>query len=106
MQIGPDEYSTGPDPNCALVPTLIGIGVAAALAGLSPATFKERAILSGLVTLEDGRVRSASLAAWLGRCITIEEFAAADRTLDRSRRRQRHYAREQRGGLRHAPIRA
>jgi hypothetical protein len=74
-----------------LLPTTIPIATAALLAGLSPATFKQRCLATGLVAAYDRQVSLASLAAYLGRPIAIEEFLMADRRRDPARARQRQY---------------
>lgn len=75
------------------LPVTCPISTAAALAGLAPATFKSRCINSGLVQCEDRKVLLRSLARYLGRQITLEEFYEADRKRDPARQAQRRYRR-------------
>ena len=77
-----------------LLPDTIPISTAAAaLCGLSPATFKARLIATSSVMVRDGRVVLASLEQHLRRTITPDDFLKADRQRDRARTYQRHYRR-------------
>jgi hypothetical protein len=82
--------------NPNLLPPTVPLGTAALIAGMSPATFKARAITSGLVVIEDGQVGLSSLAQWLSRPISIDEYLTAERRRDPARRRQRDYRRDRR----------
>jgi hypothetical protein len=78
-----------------LLPMTIPVTTAAAIAGLSPATFKARCIETGAVRIEAGRVVLASLAAHLGRKITAADYLSADRARDRARTYQARYRKTQ-----------
>jgi hypothetical protein len=75
------------------LPTTIPISTAAALCGLSPATFKARCIATSAVMVRDGRVVLTSLERHLGRSVTADEYLRADRARDPARNYQRHYRR-------------
>jgi hypothetical protein len=76
------------------LPSSITISTAAALCGLSPATFKARCIATSAVMVRDGRVVLTSLERHLRRSITAEEYLKADRARDRARTYQAHYRRK------------
>ena len=76
-----------------LLPHSIPIATAARIAGLSPATFKARCIVTSAVMIEGGRVVLASLERHLGRSITADEYLRADRARDPARNYQRQYRR-------------
>ena len=75
------------------LPVSCPASTAAALAGLAPATFRERCLNTGLVQTEDRKVLLWSLAAYLGHAITLEEFYEADRRREPARAAQRRYRR-------------
>ena len=77
-----------------LLPHSIPIATAARIAGLSPATFKARCIVTGAVQIRDGRVVLRSLEEHLKRPITPEDFLKADRARDRARTYQARYRRK------------
>ena len=76
-----------------LLPATIPISTAAALCGLSPATFKARCIATSAVMIEGGRVVLTSLERHLGRSITPDEYLRADRRRDAARDYQARYRR-------------
>jgi hypothetical protein len=80
--------------NSSLLPPTVPLSTAAILSGLSFASFKARAIDSGIVTIDDGKVRLSSLAAWLGKPISVAEYLQAERRRDPARKRQRQWRKE------------
>jgi hypothetical protein len=85
-------YQLFGDPPC-LLPHSIPIATAARIAGLSPATFKARCIVTGAIQIRDGRVVLRSLEGHLGRTITPDDFLRAERARDPARNYQRAYRR-------------
>src|SRR5438270_8659075 len=88
------------------VPVALSVSLAAALAGLSRATFRARFLEPGLchltTELDDilhgvgvGCVWAWELAQVLSRRFTVEEVQAADIALDKARKGQRTYRKRQ-----------
>lgn len=79
------------------VPPTLPIATAALLAGTSDRPFRRNILKPKLVKLDrDGKVITASLAAYLGSEITEQAYLAADRRRDAARQWQRNYRRQHR----------
>jgi hypothetical protein len=76
-----------------LLPARLPIAQAAAIAGLSSQTFRERCIETRAVATEDGKVVLSSLAKHLGRLIEPVDLLRAQRRRDRANDWQRQYRR-------------